>query len=185
METIKQLYGIDTLLLSELMAYRKYQVSVSAFTQIGEGDRVTVDFTTKSATPSSPLKVTATAISSEAIYIEWNFPLYPRGIIRGYSISLSESNKFPITKISYYKDIKLSTQNYKGSINVTSTELTPYTAYYVKVQVYAYEDEPKEIRFGEEAIIGPVYTLQSGKISLLLPNSACPIQWVHKYPPPQ
>ena len=165
LKILKEPFGTTSLQLIDLRSYRTYKFVISALTSAGEGNQTAVTFTTRGVTPGSPSNVSAVPSSSKTIIIKWSYPEYPRGIIRGYLLEVSQFSNFSAADISFQKNIVLEPADNRTKVSTTADQLAPHAGYYIKVQAYAYEDEPNNTRYGEEVIIGPVHTLEAGMLT--------------------
>ncbi len=154
----------NVLYLSDMKPYRKYQISVSAFTAAGRGNPTSIEFMTESSIPGPPHNVTAEPTGSKCLVIRCFYPKEPRGIIRGYRISLSKSPDFSNREKVYYKRVKKHFANRRDAVVKVIINLVPHTAYYAMIQACAYEYDARKKRYGAEVIIGPVYMVEPSKL---------------------
>ena len=111
-----------------------YNLRVSAFTRIGEGNSTgTMSVVTDPDRASPPTPVSATVINSTAIRVSWGYPTDPRGSIFGYLIS----NSLTVTLIN----LTLDNRNDMNNQSHVFTELMPFTNYTFRVAAYSFSDQ--------------------------------------------
>jgi len=164
LKVLKEPFGTTSLQLVDLKSYRTYKFVISAMTSAGEGNLTASTFTTRGFTPGPPSNISAVPSNSRSIIINWSYPEHPEGIIRGYLVQVSLFLNFSATDLSFQQNITLEPANNRSRVSTTAERLAPYSGYYIKVQAYAYEDEPNNTRYGAEAVLGPVYTPEAGML---------------------
>nr|XP_034313381.1 receptor-type tyrosine-protein phosphatase F isoform X4 [Crassostrea gigas] len=85
----------EEIVLGELEIFTEYKIWVIAFTTVGDGPRSQpIRVWTNEDVPNEPVKVTAEAINSTAMFVEWRPPegRGSNGIIRGYYVYFYETN---------------------------------------------------------------------------------------------
>ena len=118
-----------TVELMNLTEFTVYTIEVSAFTRIGEGNASTRVIETNPDVASPPTNLVATVISSTAVNLSWGYPLFPRGPISGYIISVDGVLEVNLT---------LEMVNSMGDQSFTVDMLMPDTQYTFGVAAYAF-----------------------------------------------
>ena len=120
-----------TVELSNLIEFTSYMIEVSAFTRIGEGNASTRIIVTDPDVASPPTNLVVTVINSTAVELTWGYPLFPRGLISGYIISVSGGldSEFNVT---------LEMLDDTSSQSFTVYMLQPFTEYTFSVAAYAF-----------------------------------------------
>ena len=117
-----------------LEEFTTYNLHVSAFTRIGEGNSTgPMSVVTDPDTSSPPTPVSATVINSTAIRVSWGYPTDPRGSIFGYLIN----NSLTVTPIN----LTLDNRNDMNNQSYVFTELMPFTNYTFRVAAYSFSDQ--------------------------------------------
>ena len=120
-----------TVELFNLTEFTRYTIEVSAFTRIGEGNVSTRIIVTDPDVASPPTNLVATVINSTAVELTWGYPLFPRGRISGYIISVSGGLD------SEFINQTLETLDDTSSQSFTVDMLQPFTTYTFSVAAYA------------------------------------------------
>jgi hypothetical protein len=119
-------YSVELVNLTE---FTSYTIEVSAFTRIGEGSVSTRIVVTNPDVASPPTNLVATVINSTAVELTWGYPLFPRGEISGYVISVNGRLEVNQT---------LEMVNSMSNQSFTVDMLQPFTMYTFSVAAYAF-----------------------------------------------
>lgn len=143
-----------TVELLNLIEFTSYTIEVSAFTRIGEGNVSTRVVVTDPDVASPPTNLVATVISSTAVELTWGYPLFPRGLISGYVISVSGGldSEFNLTL-----EMVDDTSNQSFTVDM----LQPFTTYTFSVAAYAFHQGATIEGAASERM---VITLEAGEL---------------------
>ncbi|KAL0968338.1 hypothetical protein UPYG_G00265600 [Umbra pygmaea] len=89
--------SVPKVVLTGLMPFSYYNVSVRAYTRLGHGNQTSDTLTMLSGedTPGSPpYSLSYTAVSPSEVNVSWEAPLVPNGVITHYSLELRNSSHF-------------------------------------------------------------------------------------------
>ena len=160
--------------ITGLMAFADYNVRMRARTSAGFGlYTVFQTVRTDPASASAPI-LTAMALNSTSILLEWNYPSMPLGIIMGYLINTntSASNIPPDVSVSTASNgievnITLEIVNDMSNQQFVFASLTPFTSYSFTVRAYSFQPEDDNSPFiqhlGEPSNTVIVLTNQDSK----------------------
>ena len=121
--------------VEQRQAFTNYNLSVSAETRIGEGDRSNIVMVrTDPGVSSPPNSVSAKVLNSSAITLSWGYPTNPRGLILGYLIATNATEGEEI-------NTTLASANDMTSQSFTFVSLLPFTYYSFEVAAYSFSAE--------------------------------------------
>lgn len=167
--------SMQSAVLQNLIEFTSYRVEISASTSIGEGSRsAPVSVTTDPDSASPPSFVDVMVINSTAILITWGYPIFPRGVIRGYIIQYGVANRDltldPDTILTVFNHT-LVPVNDTANQSVVIELLEPFTYYVFQVAAYAFSDDDDPFQV-HEGIFSPltaaVQTEEAGKLVLCM-----------------
>ncbi|XP_075130612.1 phosphatidylinositol phosphatase PTPRQ [Leptodactylus fuscus] len=100
-------------ILTQLEPFKKYEVSMSAFTKVGNGNKFsnTVNFTTDESAPDSVQNIHCVATSWQSILVQWDPPLRPNGIITHYILTFQSvtTSVLPTDTVYTFRDLLSNT----------------------------------------------------------------------------
>ncbi|XP_051786833.1 phosphatidylinositol phosphatase PTPRQ [Erpetoichthys calabaricus] len=95
--------------LTGLQPFSQYQISVSAFTRVGNGNLFsnTVSFTTKQSVPDIVQNLLCSGTSWQSVLVQWDAPAKPNGVITHYVVQFgSEIMEFePTDRVHTFRDL--------------------------------------------------------------------------------
>lgn len=109
-----------TIVIHGLLPYTDYTVTVTAFTDAGEGEIAVMNSTTQQDVPSEPTSLKPLDISARSITAVWREPLEQKGIVDSYSVTWYSSGK------------KAYSETTNHTVHIIAP-LTPCTTYTVQV----------------------------------------------------
>ncbi|XP_046841964.1 titin-like isoform X3 [Xenia sp. Carnegie-2017] len=117
--------------ISNLDPYSVYNVSLNAFTIVGNGEVVNINERTDEAVPSEPRNVRASNVSSTQLNVSWDEPENFNGVLLSYTVyyKLIRDDNNEVVHSMIYKSTNTSTD----VRTLTLTNLEKYSVYEVKV----------------------------------------------------
>ncbi|XP_039618112.1 phosphatidylinositol phosphatase PTPRQ [Polypterus senegalus] len=95
--------------LTGLQPFSQYQISVSAFTRLGNGNLFsnTVSFTTKQSVPDIVQNLLCSGTSWQSVLVQWDAPAKPNGVITHYVVQFgNEIMEFqPTDRVHTFRDL--------------------------------------------------------------------------------
>lgn len=136
----------------DLTAFTQYNITVSAFTMVGEGVANSVVVMTDPFAASPPRNVAVDEIMATSVRLMWDYPEFPRGVILGYFIKITTGGS---TTRNINVTLTVADSNGRQMMNITG--LDPYILYSFEVRAYSIdgnvthigEPERVEMRTGE------------------------------------
>ena len=153
-----------------LIPFTTYDVTVSAFTRIGEGDVEVRSVSTDPAASSVPTNVSLGVVNSTAVMLTWGYPQIPRGVIQGYIITYRRSGN--LAGESAMRNITLEVDDDNRTQTAIIDGLFPHTSYSFMIRAYSFGVDPFIIHNGTIFDAGPITTAQAG--TYIPSPSPCP-----------
>ena len=167
--------SMQSIVLHNLTEFTSYRISVTASTNIGEGNRSTsASVTTDPDSASPPSFVDVMVINSTAILITWGYPVTPSGIIQGYIIQYGAANGNlmldPDTILTLFNHTLVPVNDMTNQ-SVAIESLKPFTHYVFEVAAYAFSDDGDPFRIHEGVFSPPTAAVQTGQAGKLVCES--------------
>ena len=143
--------------IGNLIPFTTYEVTVSAFTRIGESDVEVRSVNTDPAASSIPTNVSLGVVNSTAVMLTWGYPQMPRGVIQGYIITYRLSGN-----LAGMQNITLEVDDDNQTRNATIDGLLPHTSYSFMIRAYSFGVDPFVIHDGMIFNAGSITTAQAG-----------------------
>ena len=140
-----------------LTPFTTYEVTVSAFTRIGEGDVEVRSVSTDPAASSVPTNVSLGVVNSTAVMLTWGYPQMPQGAIQGYIITYRLSGN-----LAGMRNITLEVDNDNQTQTVIIDGLLPHTSYSFMIRAYSFGVHPFVIHNGTIFDASLITTAQAG-----------------------
>ncbi len=151
-------------IISGLMTFTRYSVTVSANTSMGEGDSQTISVSTDPAASSPPTSLSTSVLNSTAIRLIWSYPNEPRGLIRGYIVRQS-STEMDLGDAAIITNILLNVVDDNQTQMIDIGGLEPFTEYFFGVRAFSFEEDPFFVHEGMDSIVSNT-TAEAGKNSI-------------------